>query len=282
MTFSPYQLALAAALLTLAACAANAPAARRSAAEQVALDAHWQPLLLATDTFALRAFAPETLQAGNELTIYIEGDGAAWIDANTPSFDPTPREPTGLQLALRDDSNHAVYLARPCQYVAGDERRNCSARYWTNRRFAPEVVAAANQAIDQLKRRYGAQRLQLIGYSGGGAIAALVAARRRDVVRLVTVAGNLDTDTWTQEKGIAPLTGSLNPAAAWQALARIPQLHFVGADDTTMPATVARHYRDRFTTAPRPVVVVVPGYDHHCCWVRDWPTLQRTIDARLR
>jgi hypothetical protein len=45
-------------------------------------------------------------------------------------------------------------------------------------------------------------------------VASLVAARRHDVVRLVTVAGNLDHLAWTTLHGVSPLTGSLNPADA--------------------------------------------------------------------
>lgn len=32
-------------------------------------------------------------------------------------------------------------------------RRDCSTTYWTDRRFSPEVVAAVNEAVDQLKAR---------------------------------------------------------------------------------------------------------------------------------
>lgn len=227
--------------------------------------------------FSLAAFVPLTLTQAETLTIYIEGDGMAWVDAYTPSFDPTPRDPVALQLALRDPSGHAVYLARPCQYVTGNDRHHCEMKYWTGHRFAPEVIDASNQAIEQLKQRYHAKTLVLVGYSGGGAVAALVAARRQDVRQLVTVAGNLDIVAWTAKKRISPLSGSLSPAEAWSALVGIPQLHFAGGADKVMAPAFAESYRARFPEGRQPQVLVIPSFDHHCCWVRDWPALAAKV-----
>ena len=99
--------------------------------------------------------------------------------------DPTPVNPLALQLALRDPSGAAVYLARPCQFVAAPDKRECARAYWTEQRFSPAVIAASLEAISQLKQRYGAQRLVLVGYSGGGAVASLVAAQRGDVAHRI-------------------------------------------------------------------------------------------------
>jgi pimeloyl-ACP methyl ester carboxylesterase len=63
-----------------------------------------------------------------------------------------------------------------------------------------------------LKQRSGSTRLTLVGYSGGGTIAVLLAARRSDVAEVITVAANLDVGYWTQRDGLSPLTGSLDPA----------------------------------------------------------------------
>ena len=54
---------------------------------------------------------------GHPLTIYIEGDGQAWLTRTQPSLNPTPRNPLALRLAALDKSENVVYLARPCQYV---------------------------------------------------------------------------------------------------------------------------------------------------------------------
>ena len=84
-------------------------------------------------------------------------------------------------------------------------------RYWTTHRFAPEVIRASDLALDRLKTLFGAQRLVLVGYSGGAAVALLVAARRHDMGQIITVAGNLDHQAWTHYHHVQALSGSLNP-----------------------------------------------------------------------
>ncbi len=247
--------------------------ARRAASARVAADAGWQRLSLSADPFVLAAFVPPLARAGDALTVYLEGDGLAWLDAGTPSEDPTPLEPLALRLALRD-AGPVAYLARPCQYVAGAERRGCTPIYWTTRRFAPDVVRATSAAIDQLKARSGATRLVLVGYSGGGVLAALVAAARSDVARLVTIAAPLDQRAWTRAEGLAPLTGSLNPADEWEKLRHLPQMHYVGGRDRIVGATGARAFAARFPPGERPPVEEIPEFDHHCCWVERWPALE--------
>ncbi|MCB5188862.1 alpha/beta hydrolase [Methylobacillus caricis] len=254
---------------------------RHIAAEKVAYDAGWQRLNLDAGAFVLAAFVPPDLPRSDTLTIYIEGDGLAWVNSYTPSFDPTPRNPLALKLALDDPNHHAVYLARPCQYVDAEDRKNCSTRYWTNERFAPAVVASIDRAITQLKQRYGALHLVLVGYSGGGAVAALVAARRHDIKKLITVAGNLDTAAWTSQQQLSPLTGSLNPADAWPQLASVPQLHYAGEHDNVIGPVLTKSYQNRFPREKLPEIVIIPGFDHYCCWIEAWPRLMTTPEVPL-
>jgi pimeloyl-ACP methyl ester carboxylesterase len=184
-----------------------------------------------------------------------------------------------LRLALAQPTGNVVYLARPCQFVDTDAP-GCAQRYWTEARFAPEVVGATGQAIDVLKRHAGARRLMLVGYSGGGAVAALVAARRDDVERLVTVAGNLDHRTWAAFHHLSPLTESLNPADEVDALRRIPQLHFVGSRDTVIPPRQAVDFAALFPAGQRPMIRVEAGFDHRCCWAEQWKNLWRFVTAQ--
>lgn len=261
--------------LLLLGCTTLSPELRSQSAEKLAAAAGWQSIRLPTDSFVLAGFVPKEVRDSDLLTIYIEGDGLAWISRSQVSLDPTPIHPTGLKLALRHPHGAAAYLARPCQYVSGDGRRNCAVTWWTDRRFAAEVVAATDQAVEQLKQRFHARNIELVGYSGGGAVAALVAARRKDVVRLVTVAGNLDHRAWTQHHRATPLTGSLNPADAWQALVDVPQMHFIGVSDTIVSRDVAQSYVAHFPLNNRPQLRVIENFDHLCCWVEKWPDLYR-------
>lgn len=259
-------------------CANTTPEQRREASTRTASDAGWVSFTLTAGVFSLAGFAPLSLRQTEILHVYIEGDGLAWINASTPSFDPTPAKATGLLLAIKDPSAQAVYLARPCQFVAG---ANCRNKYWTSHRFAPEVIAATDAAIDQLKQRFQSRQIVLIGYSGGGAVAALVAARRKDVTALMTVAGNLDTAAWTHRVKLSPLTGSLNPADAWRQLVSLPQVHFVGAQDEVVAKDIALSYRAAFPAERQPKVITVPGFDHQCCWIESWPQLWREAMTEL-
>lgn len=259
----------------LTACGSvPSPMERRDQADALARQHGWQAMALSTGVFELVAYLPAVPRRGDRLTVYIEGDGLAWVTPSQPSLDPTPRQPLGLQLALAHPLPGPVaYLARPCQYIDA-QASHCAQRYWTERRFAPEVVEASNRALDVLKSRLGAQSLTLVGYSGGGAVAALLAAHRHDVDRLITVAGNLDHQAWTRHHRIGPLTGSLNPADFRKALQEVQQWHFTGSKDQIMPPQIAHGFASGFSAGKSPPrVMVILGYDHQCCWAENWANL---------
>lgn len=231
------------------------------------------PQIVNAGPFDLLAFAPASFTPGMPLTVYVEGDGFAWVTSTRLSDDPTPRRPVALELAVADPAPNVVYVARPCQYVKGTQRRNCHPAYWSSARFAEEVVAATDRVVEHFRSVANASAVRLTGYSGGGALAVLVAARRADVQRVVTVAGVVDTEAWTSLDGTTPLFHSLNPAQVAERVAGIPQIHFVGADDKVVPAAVARSFADRFPPDRRPPVTIVPRQGHECCWAEVWPAL---------
>lgn len=267
--------ALCVLLLTLTACALRPAADGNKQAEALASAAGWQKQWLGTQPFDLLSYVPSAPPRNpRELSIYIEGDGMAWLSIRRVSPDPTPRNPLVLRLALRHPPDRAAaYLARPCQYGNRAYRAPCQPEYWTGRRFGPEVIAASQSAIDRLKERFGAREVVLIGYSGGGAVAALLAAERQDVAGLVTVAGNLDHRAWTSHHRVTPLRRSINPADRWRALAEVRQYHLVGGKDRIVPPLVARAYRDRFPPSKRPPIRIIPDFSHQCCWHTRWPGL---------
>ena len=265
--------ALVVLLLALTGCAGLSPQTRWEHADRLAERADWQKLRLPSDAFVLSAYVPKHTVPADALTVYVEGDGLAWLTRSRASSDPTPRNPVALELALRHPQGTAAYLARPCQYVEAADAKNCRPTFWTGGRFAPQVIEASSQAIDALKQRVGATRLVLVGYSGGAAVAALVAARRSDVVRLVTVAGNLDHRTWTAMHGVHALEESLNPADEWRALRTLPQRHFVGGRDEIVPRRVTDAYVARFPSNQQPEVVTIPDFDHVCCWIEKWASI---------
>lgn len=261
--------------LVLAGCSSlPTPAERIQLADELAATQDWRPLDIAAGGFHLRAYLPSKPAASDELTIYLEGDGLAWVTGDLASDDPTPRDPLALRLALAHPDGAVAYLARPCQYVGGGTSR-CNRTYWTDGRFSGEVVAATNMAIDELVQRFSAKRLTLVGYSGGGAVAALLSARRTDVVYLVTVAGNLDHRSWTRRHRLSPLTASLDPLAAAADIKELWQWHLLGSRDTNITPEFAKSFILR-SGAPPSSLQIVDGFDHHCCWGEHWAALWQT------
>lgn len=230
--------------------------------------------------FALRRIG----RPGGDLRVYLEGDGYAWIERGRPSGDPTPREAVAFALARADAAHpNIAWIARPCQYVAGAERRNCEPRYWTGARYGEAVVAAMSAAIDRLRADAGAARVELVGYSGGGVLAALLAGRRSDVARLVTVAAPLDPAAWTDHHGVSPLDGSLDPVPIAARLRFLPQLHLAGDRDEVVPPATTRRFIAALSGAAGVEARVVAGFDHACCWAERWPALiDEPATRRLR
>ncbi|GAA6157576.1 hypothetical protein NBRC116588_30490 [Pyruvatibacter sp. HU-CL02332] len=260
----------------LAACTAVPDLDTRRAAALASAPGALTEIMIPTRSFDLAAFLPSGFaQAETEsvLTVYIEGDGLAWITRSRPSDDPTPATPLVMSLMSSDGRMPAAYLARPCQYV-GAGSRNCEATYWTNRRFAPEVVSSMNEAVSALKARSpGTRTIRLIGFSGGGVIAALIAARRQDVAGLVTIAAPMDINAFTRHHGVSGLSGSLDPVADRAILSGIPQIHFVGGQDTVVPQSIVDSYIGSLGATLCARLIVVPDASH----VSGWQVIGATI-----
>ncbi|MBO4313598.1 MAG: hypothetical protein J5838_04825 [Desulfovibrio sp.] len=254
---------LCAFLMLSASCA---PVIPRETAFRQASERGFLPRLCDAPPF--RLFTLHRQGKGETLTVYIEGDGHAWRNRTTPSDDPTPRNPVGLFLAVNDPSpNPVLYLARPGQYA----REGQAARdnvWWTSARMSNEVITALNSAIDKTKALDGARKVALIGFSGGGGCAVLLAARRSDVVFLGTVAGNVNMAAWTDLHGVSPLSRSLDPIAAAPLVSGIPQRHLSGEDDANIPPRLSEEF---CRAAGRPeACVTAKGMRHGGPWHTVW------------
>jgi pimeloyl-ACP methyl ester carboxylesterase len=254
----------------LVACGQGGPG-RDATAAAIAQAAGLEAGISKSTAFDLQIYRRDDGKQG-PLFVYIEGDGLAYLDALTPSSDPTPSDPVALRLAAADPGPAVLYLGRPCQFLAGRADPRCSVRAWTTARFGADVVAAIDGAIDRERAKVPNRPLVLVGYSGGGVIAALVAARRSDVRLLVTVAAPLDVADWTRRMGVSPLDGSTSPLDHADRLSRVRLVAFAGQQDKTVPVASISSAVGRF--GPSAKLVVVPDFDHRCCWVRDWPSLR--------
>ena len=227
------------------------------------------------------------------LTIYLGGDGTPWIQGRYIARDPTPRNPLALKLFIQDPAP-AAYIARPCYYVdayrevnasrdnkaniddnSDSDKRDCDdARWWTDARYSEPVLASMQSAMLNLQQALGFKQIRLVGYSGGGAIAALLTPRI-NASSLVTIAANLDIDEWTHHHGYLTLKSSLNPQSMPPSSATNAAIHMAGAKDRAVPARIV----GAFVKKHGGLLWVYKKYNHGCCWARDWPSILKRIDA---
>jgi pimeloyl-ACP methyl ester carboxylesterase len=254
--------------LFLAGCASNAARIEELAAalgmtrSVVVAGAFRSPM------FMRRGDGPENAT----LAIFIEGDGVPWEGGRQPSLDPATKDPIALKL-LAQTPLTAAYVTRPCYHDMGGER--CTPERWTMERYSDEIVSSMAAVVGTAALQAKARSIVLVGYSGGGVLAVLIAERLNNVSAVITVGANLDTDTWTRHHDYLPLSGSLNPATS-TAEHPWPETHLYGTRDETVPPATAEAYFKRYPGALRRVV---EANDHVCCWVEQWPQLWQEITA---
>lgn len=214
---------------------------------------------------------------GLRLHVYIEGDGIPWEGGREPARDPTPRNPLALRLMV-DDSADVAYLGRPCYFgLSGDTA--CQPTLWTHQRYSAEVVSSMVQATHSLVAAGDYGEVVLIGFSGGGTIARLMARSIPELVGLLTVNANLDIERWVAAHGYQPLTGSLNPVDDLRLPPHVVHVQAVGSRDRVVPATVTSSYVRRHDDL---IVWPYPAFDHVCCWLDVWPAILARFDEQLQ
>ena len=278
----------------LQACTSTTMEARQVTADRIAAPAFMVKRQIPAGQFNLIAFE-RVNERGAPANIYIEGDGLAWVTRTRPSLDPTPMNPLALNLAALDKSRNVIYLSRPCMYegnkIWGKEKPKwngegaCPIKYWTSHRFSPDVLLSMNLALDNMKASYGITEFNLIGYSGGANIAALLAAGRDDVASLRTVAGNLDHATFSAVHDVTPMSASLNAIDEAAALRLVPQHHFIGADDEVVTPAIFHSYEQALAPSHCNAYTLVPSVKHEYGWVEKWPELMKKplgCDSRVQ
>jgi len=211
--------------------------------------------------FLHRVFTlPHTGENPTTVKIFIvDGDGRAFIDRTKVASDPTANSSSLLAMATAlADLGNVVYLGRPCYHQLNDP--NCNPTYWTLARFSPEVVQSSVAATRRLVQE--GDRVYLLGYSGGGVIAMLMARElKSQVFGVVTFGSPLDHRAWTQFHGYTPLSLSQNPAQNVESFFDFCQTHLIGTRDKVVPASLSRTwgwlpYKDSNYL----------DSDHYCCW----------------
>jgi hypothetical protein len=273
--FLLYQMAV---MFVLVSCATLNVDKRRQTASSIAGHSNFKPFNYQGAMFNFFGYIKEGTDASYPI-VYIEGDGFSWVNKHTVSPNPTPKNPVALRLAAIDTSSSVIYMARPCQFVDLENEKNCRQDYWTNARFAPEVIQGFDTALNDMKHRYGSIGFHLVGFSGGGSIAVLLASVRDDIQSVRTVAGNLDHVALHRDKGVSQLTKSLNPIDVAQRTNNISQMHFSGQNDRVVPSWVTQNFV-RAADNPKCVKMnVISNTSHAQGWEKMWPSMHQSLSG---
>jgi pimeloyl-ACP methyl ester carboxylesterase len=112
-----------------------------------------------------------------------------------------------------------------------------------------------------------------IGYSGGGALARLLAPRFDETVALITIAANLDLPAWRSAHGLPPLAESLNPRDAPKLPPSTYQRHYVGGRDKVVPLSATAN-----AVSDLDQLEIFQDFDHSCCWLGIWPEVLADLE----
>ena len=214
----------------------------------------------------------QPLRRDGVLHVYLEGDGSPWRHRVFVWADPTPRNPLMLRLMSRDRTS-AVYLGRPC-YNGTFSDPGCDSSLWTSGRYSSKVVRSMAAGIRALVQRKNASDVRLMGHSGGGALALLLAAEIPEVSRVVTLAGNLDIDAWTDHHGYTPLFSSRNPSFVEPLRQGVWQWHLIGLRDTVIPSQLIKPF---ILSQKNATGIEFSQFTHGCCWGRIWPEVLQAL-----
>lgn len=256
--------------LTLAACSSQSADQLRSQAEQLALQGDLTAMQVNTrlPITAWGRLATDSVAKNQVIHVYIEGDGHAWRSGGRPSVDPTPHNPVGLKLAVADPHSSVLYLARPCQFNM-DVTRGCHFSVWTDKRFGE--IADIKTALQQLIAANDAEQseLVLIGFSGGANLAVQLAVQLPQVTGIITVAGNMDADSFNRFHRLAQEQYGDNTQLLAQ-LSNMPQLHYTGTKDAIVPPALTRQQLAPIQSSHCMQVNEVANANHHGPWHINW------------
>jgi hypothetical protein len=239
--------------IILSSCA-KSPAVRIIDADFVGRSNHFTKRLVKGGDFWLTTYQ-RISNKSLPYVFYIEGDGYAFSSKYSISENPTPSSPMLLKLAALDDRPNVVYIARPCQYTPISYNPTCNQSYWTDKRMSKKMVDSINEVIETLNHD---TPFNLVGFSGGGGIAVLIAAQNNNVKDIITLSGNLDHVSFNKFHNARPMIGSLNPIDYAARIAKIPQLHVSGGKDNITPPFIA----DKYVKASNSTCVHQAIFDH--------------------
>ncbi|MCK5829951.1 MAG: dienelactone hydrolase family protein [Methylococcales bacterium] len=227
----------------------------------------FQEVIVNSDQFNHRIYINKYAQQqvdNSVIHVYLDSDGTPWENHRWITDDPSPRNHLVLRM-MKQDPVPAILLGRPC-YLGFSQSTDCHDKYWTSHRYSHQVVSSMTQVLNAWIQSNQYSNIVLIGYSGGGTLAMLMAPAIKSVDTVLTIAANLDIVDWSQLHGYSPLFGSLNPAD-YSLPKDIKQFHLFGGNDNVVPKKIVKKISKKNSQAE---FVLFTEYNHHCCWDNDW------------
>lgn len=212
----------------------------------------------------------------SEYIFYIEGDGLIFDKVRYQiTKDPTPNSIFLIELANMDMRDNIVYVARPCQFIDIDSSDVCKDnKLWTSHRYSPKIISVMRDVINKISL---GKNYQLIGFSGGGGIASLIAKDSNNISSLVTIAGNIDHVSFNEYQNSAHMTGSLNPVDYAKELAKIPQIHYSGSRDRVVVSSLLEQAVNKIKKTKNANKnihhITIKGAGHDSGWASNWPKM---------
>jgi pimeloyl-ACP methyl ester carboxylesterase len=200
---------------------------------------------------------------GSALHIYIEGDGQPWVGERIAA-DPGPFKLISLSL-MQQDPNPSIYLGRPCYFqdLIGD--KNCHPSLWTRARYSQQVVDVMVAALLSRPELADYDEWVLIGHSGGGTLAYLMAQQLPKVKQVIAISSNLNVGAWVDHHDYAPLDHSLDPTKI-DSPKPLQLFYLAGGKDKNVPLKVNQTFLDQVNAT----IILREEYDHNCCWKKEW------------
>jgi hypothetical protein len=147
-----------------------------------------QPGLIQSQGYALWSLSE--LGKTRALHIYLEGDGKPWLSNETIARNPGPSHLVSLSL-MKSDASAKYYLGRPCYFQAKVGNKGCHPALWTRARYSQQVVDVMVNALLTQTDLAKYDEWVLIGHSGGGTLAYLMAQQLPKVNKVIAISSNL-------------------------------------------------------------------------------------------
>ena len=210
-------------------------------------------------------FSAKKIKDNEKLTVYIEGDGLAWLDRFTPSSDPTPVNPVAFSLALKDKNDNVIYVSRPCQYLTSV---HCKKKIWTSSQYSNKVLKIYEDILKKLFKEY--EEIHLVGYSGGAAIVIYLASLEElNIKSIRTIAGNINPDEISSILKLSGYNKTVNFFSLEDKIRNISQTHYYGTKDKVIPKELHDNYLLR-NTDNKCVKIQSVNATHNSGWDKFW------------